>query len=65
MTEVTERALNAAGAKVTYLRDPHDRAIRRALGGEVDAVVVISNDDTSHSGWRWSWRTCVLACRSW
>jgi len=45
MTEVTERALNAAGAKVTYLRDPHDRAIRRALGGEVDAVVVISNDD--------------------
>jgi hypothetical protein len=45
MTEVTERALNTAGAKVTYLRDPHDRAIRRALDGEVDAVVVISNDD--------------------
>ncbi|MDQ3587753.1 MAG: NAD-binding protein [Actinomycetota bacterium] len=45
MTEVTERALDTAGAKVTYLRDPHDRAIRRALGGEVDAVVVISNDD--------------------
>jgi len=45
MTEVTERALQTAGAKVTYLRDPHDRAIRRALGGEVDTVVVISNDD--------------------
>jgi len=45
MTEVTERALNTAGAKVTYLRDPHDRAIRRALDDEVDAVVVISNDD--------------------
>ncbi len=45
MTEVTERALNTAGAKVTYLRDPHDRAIRRALDAEVDAVVVISNDD--------------------
>ena len=45
MTEVTERVLNAAGAKVTYLRDPHDRAIRRALDGEIDAVVVISNDD--------------------
>ncbi len=45
MTAVTERVLNAAGAKVTYLRDPHDRAIRRALDGEIDAVVVISNDD--------------------
>ena len=45
MTEVTERVLNAAGAKVTYLRDPHDRAIRRALDGEIDAVIVISNDD--------------------
>jgi len=45
MTAVTERVLNAAGAKVIYLRDPHDRAIRRALDGEIDAVVVISNDD--------------------
>jgi len=45
MTKVTERALKSAGAKVTYLRDPHDRAIRRALGDDVDAVVVISNDD--------------------
>ena len=45
MTEVTARALNTAGAKVIYLRDPHDRAIRRALDDEVDAVVVISNDD--------------------
>lgn len=45
MTGVTERALTAAGAKVTYLRDPHDRAIRRALEGSVDAVVIISNDD--------------------
>lgn len=45
MTEVTHRALNTAGAKVTYLRDPHDRAIRRALEGDVDSVVVISDDD--------------------
>ncbi|MGI9095374.1 MAG: NAD-binding protein, partial [Thermoleophilaceae bacterium] len=45
MTAVTERVLNAAGAKVTYRREPHDRAIRRALDGEIDAVVVISNDD--------------------
>ncbi len=45
MTAVAERALNTAGAKVTYLRDPHDRAIRRALEGEVDSVLVISNDD--------------------
>ncbi len=45
MTGVAERALTAAGARVTYLRDPHDRAIRRALEGAVDAVVIISNDD--------------------
>ena len=45
MTEVTERALKAAGAKVRYLRDPHDRAIRQALEGEIDSVVIISNDD--------------------
>ncbi len=45
MTAVTERALSTAGANVTYLRDPHDRAIRRALDGDIDAVVVISNDD--------------------
>jgi len=45
LTEVAQRALNTAGANVTYLRDPHDRAIRRALDDEVDAVVVISNDD--------------------
>ena len=45
MTAVTERALITAGAKVTYLRDPHDRAIRRALDDEIDAVVVVSNYD--------------------
>ena len=45
LTEVAQRVLNTAGAKVTYLRDPHDRAIRRALDDEVDCVVVISNDD--------------------
>ena len=45
LTEVAQRALNTAGANVTYLRDPHDRALRRALDDEVDAVVVISNDD--------------------
>jgi len=45
LTEVAQRVLNTAGAKVTYLRDPHDRAIRRALDDEVDSVVVISNDD--------------------
>lgn len=45
MTEVTERALISAGAKVRYLRRPNDREIRRALGDHVDAVAVISNDD--------------------
>lgn len=45
MTQVTERALNTAGARVTYLRDPHDRAIRRALDDDIDGVVIISNDD--------------------
>ena len=44
-TSVTDRVLRAAGAKVTHLRDPNDRAIRKALTDDVDAVVVISNDD--------------------
>ncbi len=42
---VTDRVLRAAGAKVTQLRDPADRAIRRALEDDIDGVVVISNDD--------------------
>jgi len=45
LSDVTLRALEAAGARVTYLRDPNDRDIRRALGEEVGAVVVISEDD--------------------
>ncbi|MBA3509565.1 MAG: NAD-binding protein [Thermoleophilaceae bacterium] len=45
LTDVTQRALHAAGARVTYLRDPNDRDIRRALDQEVDAVVVIAEDD--------------------
>lgn len=44
-TSVTDRVLRAAGAKVTHLRDPNDREIRKALGGDVDGVVVISKDD--------------------
>lgn len=44
-TSVTERVLRAAGAKVTHLRDPADRAIRRALEDDIDGVVVISKDD--------------------
>ncbi len=45
LTAVTQRALESAGAYVRHLRDPHDRAIRKALQEEVDAVVVISRDD--------------------
>jgi len=45
LTEVTQRALEATGARVWPLREPHDRAIRKALQEEVDAVVVISRDD--------------------
>jgi Trk K+ transport system NAD-binding subunit len=44
-TSVTDRVLRAAGAQVTNLRDPADRAIRRALRDDIDGVVVISNDD--------------------
>jgi len=44
-TSVTDRVLRAAGARVTHLRDPNDRAIRRALEDDVDGVVVISKDD--------------------
>ena len=47
LTDVTQRALHAAGARVTYLRDPNDRDIRRALDQEVDAVVVIGEDHIS------------------
>ncbi len=42
---MTQRALDAAGARVTYLRDPNDRDIRRALDEKVDSVVVITEDD--------------------
>ena len=44
-TSVTDRVLRAAGAKVTHLRDPNDRAIARALEDDIDGVVVISKDD--------------------
>ena len=44
-TGVTERVLLSTGARVTHLRDPNDRAIRKALEEEVDSVVVISDDD--------------------
>jgi Trk K+ transport system NAD-binding subunit len=44
-TDVTRRVLLAAGVRVTHLRAPVDREIRRALGEPVDAVVVISRDD--------------------
>lgn len=44
-TSVTDRVLRSAGAKVTHLRDPNDREIRKAILGDVDGVVVISKDD--------------------
>ena len=44
-TSVTHRVLRAAGARVTHLREPGDREIRKALGPDVDGVVVISKDD--------------------
>lgn len=44
-TSVTDRVLRSAGARVTHLRDPADRAIHRALSDEIDGVVVISKDD--------------------
>jgi voltage-gated potassium channel Kch len=45
-TSVTDRVLRAAGAEVIHLRDPADRAIRRALRhDDVGGVVVISKDD--------------------
>ena len=43
--DVIERVLRAADAQVTHLREPNDRAIRKALDTELDAVVVISKDD--------------------
>ena len=45
LTEVTERALNAAGAHVTHLRNPNDRELRKALVAQLDSVVVLSQDD--------------------
>ncbi|MGI8945466.1 MAG: NAD-binding protein [Thermoleophilaceae bacterium] len=45
LTEVTERALSAAGAHVTHLRNPNDRVLRRALVPEIDSVVVLSRND--------------------
>jgi Trk K+ transport system NAD-binding subunit len=45
LTEVTERALHAAGAHVTHLRNPNDRELRRALAGDIDSVAVLSKDD--------------------
>ena len=45
LTEVTERALLAAGAKVVHLRNPNDRELRKALVAEIDSVVVLSKDD--------------------
>lgn len=45
LVDVARRTLDDAGAQVTYLQDPTDHQIRRALGPEVDAVMVISRDD--------------------
>ncbi len=44
-TDVTRRVLRSAGVRVTHLRSPVDREIRRALSDPVDAVVIISRDD--------------------
>jgi Trk K+ transport system NAD-binding subunit len=45
LIDVVRRALDDAGAHVIYLGAPNDRAIRRALTPDVDAVVVVSRDD--------------------
>ncbi|HEV2724470.1 MAG TPA: NAD-binding protein [Thermoleophilaceae bacterium] len=45
LTEVTDRALTAAGARVTHLRNPNDRAVRKALTSEIDSVLVLSQND--------------------
>ncbi|HEY6397725.1 MAG TPA: NAD-binding protein [Solirubrobacteraceae bacterium] len=45
LVDVARRVLDHAGADVEYLREPTDRQIRRALGPEVDAVLVVSRDD--------------------
>jgi len=45
LTDVTQRALQNAGATVRNLRDASDQAIRTALRHPVDTVVVISKDD--------------------
>jgi len=45
LSDVTHRALRAAGAIVTNLREPSDAAIRTALGHRVETVVVVSKDD--------------------
>ena len=45
LTEVTDRALQAAGAEVVHLRNPNDRELRKALRANFDSVVVLSKDD--------------------
>jgi voltage-gated potassium channel Kch len=45
LVDVARRVMDNAGAQVVYLREPTDHQIRRALGPEVDAVVVVSRDD--------------------
>jgi len=45
LTDVTQRALEGAGAQVRHLRSPNDREIRRALDAEIDSVVIVSEDD--------------------
>lgn len=45
LVNVVRRALDDAAAEVMHLHAPSDREVRRALAGDVDAVVVISRDD--------------------
>ncbi len=45
LADATQRALEASGASVQRVREPGDEEIRRALGGEVDVVVIVSRDD--------------------
>ena len=45
LADATQRALEASGASVQRLCDPGDEDIRKALGEEVDSVVIVSKDD--------------------
>ena len=45
LPDATQRALEAAAARVTRLSQPSDADIRKALSEQIDSVVVFSRDD--------------------